>query len=109
MADKMAARTWFIMEVVCINVEILFLVYSAYNCLVFITNYIITFGIIQYFKKFKMAAKMAAENEVCSENDIYLDKKCLYIVFNVDSVEVYSSSVAVKCNEWKHTDLIRTF
>jgi len=71
MADKMAARTWFIKEVVYINVEIvLFLVYSAYNCLVFITNYIITFGIIQSFKKFKMAAKMAAENEICSENDI---------------------------------------
>jgi len=84
MADKMAARTWFVMEVVYIIV--LFLVYSAYNCLVFITNYIITFGIIQSFKTFKMAAKMAAENEVCSENDIYLVKKCLYIVFNVDSV-----------------------
>jgi len=35
-----------------------------------------------------MAAKMAVENEVYSENDIYLGKKCLYIVFNVDSVEV---------------------
>ena len=75
MADKMAAKTWFIMKVVYINIEVvLFSVYSAYNCLVFITNYIITFGIIQSFKKFKMAAKMAAENEVCSDNDIYLGK-----------------------------------
>jgi len=89
MAYKMAAKTWFIMKVVYINVEVvLFSVYSAYNCSVFITNYIITFGIIQSFKKFKMAAKMAAENEVYSENDIYLGKKCLYIVFNVDFVEV---------------------
>jgi len=35
-----------------------------------------------------MAAKMAAENEVYSANDIYLGEKCLYIVFNVDSVGV---------------------
>jgi len=85
----MAAKTWFIMELVYINVEVvLFSVYSAYSCLVFITIYVITFGIIQSFKKFKMAVKMAAENEVCSENDIYLEKKGLYIVFNVDSVEV---------------------
>ena len=89
MADKMAAKTWFIMKVAYINVEVvLFSVYSAYNCSVFITNYIIIFGIIQFFKIFKMAAKMAAENEVYSENDIYLGKTCLYIVFNVDSVEV---------------------
>jgi len=87
MADKMAAKTWFIIKVAYINVEVvLFSVYSAYNCSVFIPNYIITFGIIQSFKKFKMAAKMAAENEVYSENDIYLGKKCLYIVFNVYSV-----------------------
>jgi len=45
-----------------------------------------------------MAAKMADY----SENDIYT--KCLYIVFNVDSVEV---CVVVKCNEQKHTDLIK--
>ena len=64
MADKIAAKTWFIIKVAYINVEVvLFLVYYAYNCSVFITNYIITFGIIQSFKKFKMAAKMAAENE----------------------------------------------
>jgi len=85
----MAAKTWFIMKVAYINVEVvLFSVFSAYNCSVFITKYIITFGIIQSFKKFKMAVKMAAENEVYSENDIYLGKKCLNIVFNVDSVEV---------------------
>jgi len=66
----------------------MFLVYSAYNCSVFITKYIITFGIIQSFKKFKMAVKMAAKNEVYSEKDIYLGKKCLNIVLNVDSVEV---------------------
>jgi len=85
----MAAKTWFIMKVVYINVEVvLFSVYSANNGLVFITNYIMAFGNIQSFKKFKMAAKMSAENEVCSENDIHLGKKCLYIVFNVDSVEV---------------------
>ena len=89
MADKMAAKTWFIKKVVYINEEVvLFSVYSANNGLVFITNYSMKFGNIQSFKKFKMAAKMAAENEVCSENDIYLGKKCLYIVFNVDSVEV---------------------
>ena len=89
MVDKMAAKTGFIMKVVYINVEVvLFSVYFAYNCSVFITNYIIIFGIIHFFKKFKMAAKMAAENEVYSENDIYLGNKCLYIVFNVDSVEV---------------------
>jgi len=58
----MAAKTWFIIKVVYINVEVVsFSVYSAYNCSVFITNYIITFGIIQSFKKFKMASKMAAE------------------------------------------------
>jgi len=85
----MAAKTWFIKKVVYINVEVvLFSVYSAYNCLIFITNYIITFGIIQYFKKFKMAAKMAAKNEVCSDNDIYLGKKIFVYSFNVDSVEV---------------------
>jgi len=62
MADKMAAKTWFIMKVVYIHVEVvLFSVYSTNNCSVIITNYIITFGIIQSFKKFKMAAKMAAE------------------------------------------------
>ena len=62
MADKMAAKTWFIMKVAYINVEVvLFSVYFAYICSVFITNYIITFGIIQSFKKFKMAAKIAAE------------------------------------------------
>ena len=59
------------MKVAYINVEVvLFSVFSAYNCSVFITKYIITFGIIQSFKKFKMAVKMAAENEVYSENDI---------------------------------------
>jgi len=57
MVDKMAAKTWF-----NINVEVdLFSVYSAYNCSVFITNYFVTFGILQPFKKFKMDAKMAAE------------------------------------------------
>ena len=63
MADKMAAKTWFIMNVVYINVEVvLLLVYSAYHCSVSITNYFITFDIIQFFfKKFKMVAKMAAE------------------------------------------------
>jgi len=62
MTDKMAAKTLFIMKAVYINVEVvLFSVYSAYNCSVFITNYIITCGIIKSFKKFKMAAKMAAE------------------------------------------------
>ena len=65
MADKMAAITGFIMRVVYINVEVvLFSVYSANNCSVFITNYIIMFGIIQFFKKFKMAAKMAAEMRI---------------------------------------------
>jgi len=82
MADKMAAKTWFIMKIAYINVEVvLFSLYSAYNCSVFITNYIITFGIIQSFKKFKMAAKMAAENEVYSENDIYLGKKMFVYSF----------------------------
>ena len=62
MADKMATKTWFIVKVVYINVEVvLFSVYSAYNCFVFITNYIIKFGIIQSFKKFKMATKMTAK------------------------------------------------
>jgi len=33
-----------------------------------------------------MAAKMAAENEVYSENDIYLGKKMFVYSFYVDSV-----------------------
>ena len=93
MADTMAAKTWFIIKVAYINREVvLFSVLSAYNCSVFITNYIIIFSIIQSFKKFKITAKMAAKYKVYSENDIYLGKKCLYLVFNVDSVEVKQCS-----------------
>jgi len=42
MSDKIAAKRWFIMKVVCINVEVvLFSVYSAYNGSVFITNFLL--------------------------------------------------------------------